>query len=494
MKKLNLLLVLGILLTQVAYNQITFYTQLDDGNYHAPADILIKSDGNILFCSPFYLEGEVGNTLICEVNNYGEIVNEWTYINNGLESLVGRRMIELGDHIFLFGDGLQNQSGIYKKFVSMRKFDLQFNELEKFSYHVDGINPGRLVPGRVQYRDSIFHVVGSAQTSARETPIYLKISNTGSQLHSAYYSSSVQVDMWPQDFYISPGSGNLNIICHDWFSPTWAHLYEFDTGMSIVSDLPINMNGSGMAMLGYKVFKESDSTFFLAYNFWDLDEKSSMVSRFDMDGNSLNEFKFECHEDSASWIAHLNGMDTLQDGNLLLCTTWNMKNGWSILQGSTKIVLFKLRPTLELIWQRFLFGEEGGYEAYGVKAHSDGGFVVLGTYNPTPPTNPDIKEVFLMKTDSEGLLTGINENKQQIKTTEAILYPNPASDILNIEFSQVYQNATFQLMDIGGKIVLEKQLNSNFQSINITAIPAGTYVYRIFNEDGLDERGKVVVE
>jgi hypothetical protein len=49
-------------------------------------------------------------------------------------------------------------------------------------------------------------------------------------------------------------------------------------------------------------------------------------------------------------------------------------------------------------------------------------------------------------------------------------------------------------MDIGGKVVLEKELGTNYQSINISTIPAGTYVYRIFNKEGLDERGKVVVE
>ena len=58
----------------------------------------------------------------------------------------------------------------------------------------------------------------------------------------------------------------------------------------------------------------------------------------------------------------------------------------------------------------------------------------------------------------------------------------------------LYKKATFRLMDISRKLVLEKQLTANRQSINILAIPAGTYVYRIFNEKGLDERGKVVVE
>jgi hypothetical protein len=48
-------------------------------------------------------------------------------------------------------------------------------------------------------------------------------------------------------------------------------------------------------------------------------------------------------------------------------------------------------------------------------------------------------------------------------------------------------------MDIGGKLILEKKLSANQQAVDISAITAGTYVYRIFNNKGLDERGKVVV-
>ena len=105
-----------------------------------------------------------------------------------------------------------------------------------------------------------------------------------------------------------------------------------------------------------------------------------------------------------------------------------------------------------------------------------------------------VKEVFLMKTDSEGLLTGIGDNEQQIKTTEAILYPNPARDIINVEFSMLYQKATFSLTDISGKTAIVKQLTANRQTADISAIPTGTYVYRIFSNDGLDERGKILVE
>jgi len=66
--------------------------------------------------------------------------------------------------------------------------------------------------------------------------------------------------------------------------------------------------------------------------------------------------------------------------------------------------------------------------------------------------------------------------------------------MVNVEFSMLYSKATFSLTDISGKTAIVKQLTANRQTADISAIPTGTYVYRIFSNDGLDERGKILVE
>jgi hypothetical protein len=299
---------------------------------------------------------------------------------------------------------------------------------------------------------------------------------------------------------MSPGSDNLFTICQDWHiaNNSWAHFIEFDPMMSVVCDLPIIPGPLGFAMLGYKIFRESDSTFYLAHNFWDIMQPggwNSEVTKFDLNGNALNSFVFNCPEDSASWIAHYNGMDTLPDGNLILCTTFNLDKEFNVQSEPTKIMLFKLGSNLDLIWQKYFFGDEGMYEAYGVKAHPDGGIVVLGTYSPTPPNSANIKEVFLMKTDSEGNLTvGMDEYETNIKATEAILFPNPAGDFVIVDFSLLYQTATLQLTDLSGRTVLQRTLTANHQQVDISGVPAGAYFFRIFNNKGLEESGKLVVE
>jgi len=497
MKKLTISIFTVMLLSLATFSQETFFTQIDDDNFHNPMDILIKQDGNMLFCSQYQLANDSWNSIMFEVDNSGEIVNEWTFNNTGDEYLRCRRMLQLDDYIYLFGEGRKNNTAD----VSMLKFDMQLNEVVHLRNTINGVEPINLFPETAIYRDSVFHIVGLVIFSnTHTTPFYLKTSPSGFNLHSSYYNpGTTQTDLWPQGFYLSPGSDNLFTICQDWHvaNTIWAHFMVFDTTMSVISDLPLTTGSLGFIMLGYKIIRDSDSTFYLAHNYWDINQPggwNSEVTRFDLNGNTLNSFVFQCLEDSASWIAHYNGMDTLPDGNLILCTTWNLDREFNVQQEPTKIMLFKLSPTLDLIWQKYLFGEKGMYEAYGVKAHPDGGIVVLGAYSPTPSTNPDIKEVFLMKTDSDGLLTGIENEKQKITSTEAILYPNPAGEHITVDFSQLYNSATLQLVDISGKTVFKTQLTSNRQTFDISVLPAGTYLYRISNPKGLEETGKLMVE
>jgi len=493
MKKLTISIFTAMLLTLATFSQQTFYTQIKDNNFHKPWDILIKSDGNMLFCS-YYEKNNDSKSSIYELDDTGEIINEWTFTGTNLERFECTQLLEVNNHLYLFGEGQRTTQGNLDVFISMRKLDMQLNVVENHEYKFDGLSCDRLIPGRVIYRDTTFHVLSQITIGQWESPSYFKIGLSGFKHHSAYHISSIGQVLLPFDFYLSPESDNLFTVSFDWMQTLNAFgvFTEFDPQLTIVSQFPIPEK----SILSYNLLQQSDTSMYLASNKFDATnlEFSSMVNNIDRNGNVLNQFIFECNEDSASRIAHFNSLDTLADGNMILCTTHNLDEPFNVQHEPTKIMLFKLSPTLNLIWQKYLFGEKGMYEAYGVKAHPDGGIVVLGAYSPTPPTNPDIKEVFLMKTDSDGLLTGIENEKQKITSTEAIIYPNPAREQITVDFSRLYNSATLQLMDISGKTVFISQLTSNRQTIDISALPAGTYVYKIFNQKGLEETGKLVVE
>jgi len=155
-------------------------------------------------------------------------------------------------------------------------------------------------------------------------------------------------------------------------------------------------------------------------------------------------------------------------------------------------VINNLNSNLEIKWQKY-YGGDAYYLMWSMIATIDGGCLMAGTrYDYI--AQPEAKDIILIKIDSNGLVTGLNDESLPIPVREAIVYPNPASTLVTVEFSLAYQQAELQLTDISGKTVLKTQLTSNRQTIDISAIQAGTYIYRIYNQKGLEETGKLLVK
>ncbi|MDB5280976.1 MAG: hypothetical protein JWO06_51 [Bacteroidota bacterium] len=95
-------------------------------------------------------------------------------------------------------------------------------------------------------------------------------------------------------------------------------------------------------------------------------------------------------------------------------------------------------------------------------------------------------------------VTGLHKSKRiqdEPKSTSSVLwsiYPNPARNILNI-FSAVEMEATVRLFDIEGKLVLMQKLEGNNNTINVSNLPAGNYVYWIGNDQFTMMKDKVVI-
>jgi hypothetical protein len=84
--------------------------------------------------------------------------------------------------------------------------------------------------------------------------------------------------------------------------------------------------------------------------------------------------------------------------------------------------------------------------------------------------------------------SGINETSQE--WGDISIFPNPASETINITFSDMNLiNSFFTIYDSRGSIVYSNKLNSNNTLLNIEDFPAGLYYYTI-NEDN---RGKIII-
>lgn len=89
-----------------------------------------------------------------------------------------------------------------------------------------------------------------------------------------------------------------------------------------------------------------------------------------------------------------------------------------------------------------------------------------------------------------GATTGIEESSATLFN----LYPNPASDIVNIQFENDSNNEVL-IFDISGKIVLSEIVNSSSDQLDVHALTSGLYILSVKNiETGATEKIRLIIE
>lgn len=144
--------------------------------------------------------------------------------------------------------------------------------------------------------------------------------------------------------------------------------------------------------------------------------------------------------------------------------------------------LAKVNDTLGIIFEKYI-GGDAAYWLYSVAASSDGGILLAGTRENLTNDTAQI-DGYLIKLDSNGCLTNLEANSNlQIK--EALIYPNPGFDNLNIRTA--LKQCVFNMYDEAGKRVLTHDLTSRFTTLRVTGLKTGRYLYTI-------NRGNKIVE
>lgn len=64
---------------------------------------------------------------------------------------------------------------------------------------------------------------------------------------------------------------------------------------------------------------------------------------------------------------------------------------------------------------------------------------------------------------------------------EAIIYPNPTSEVLNIRTS-TFENVTYTLYDAQGKLILQDKLSAEQTPIQVSQLAQGSYSLTLSNE------------
>lgn len=116
----------------------------------------------------------------------------------------------------------------------------------------------------------------------------------------------------------------------------------------------------------------------------------------------------------------------------------------------------------------------------------DKGYVFAGFFAPNPAVGgTGTEDIWLVKTDSTfcegffncGYPSGI-ESSSQVESLINV-YPNPAKDILYIEFTNSIEKSRIEIYDAFGKLVLNEDISTQNPSLNIQQLSSGIYFYKV---------------
>jgi hypothetical protein len=89
-------------------------------------------------------------------------------------------------------------------------------------------------------------------------------------------------------------------------------------------------------------------------------------------------------------------------------------------------------------------------------------------------------------------LGGGNIKQNLFSTLKANAFPNPATEVLNIELNEEFAGKVV-VYNLSGSLILEENINGKLHQINTSTLATGNYIYKLMNENTIFAQGKFVV-
>lgn len=161
---------------------------------------------------------------------------------------------------------------------------------------------------------------------------------------------------------------------------------------------------------------------------------------------------------------------------------------------SDGLLIVKIDSALNTIWQKHIECTAAAMRLINMHLTDDGGVLILYE-EQVSITGADLKNSKLMKIGPNGEVTSIIDLGKQISKQAVNIFPNPATKEINLILKQPNQQiAHLSIIDIQGKIVLQKQINDKQAKLDVSSLCKGVYIVEGYTSKGKGFNGKFVRE
>lgn len=455
----QLLIIFSITLTLTAFGQTTFEYRLESTINHWPRNIVEQDEEFII-----NIWQERTSTLLIKIDNNGVLIDSVGFYNPEGICILGNLIN--ADSNYIIGLGTYTLDTLeYLWFVKLNS-DLSIIE-EKFHYIKD--YKGYEVPAIINKDGNIIMATTIEMAFLDFKSCVIELDQNGEIVLYKEYESPGML----QNFY-------------DILEDTINDLYKifalrtFERSMSIINlDSKFNIDNQSYVW----DWEEQNSAKWISQNRYILSAKYQISSTCDMKIIKLTDADEEIgsivigEEDMFENPGITKNMDFINPNEIYFAGMKGYTWPEPYLTFPNWLMLCKLDSSLNVEWQR-TYGGDANYSLYTVLATSDGGFIMsAGRYDHN--IQDEELDVFILKVDSDGLITGLSE--ATLDNEQAVVFPNPASDCINFKTSLDINN--IEIYSLLGQFVMNVKEVHN--SINISFLDNGVYFLKIHTTDGV---------
>ncbi len=417
-----------------------------------------------------------------KLNQAGEILLEKEFIlpDTALKFFT---TVLLPDTNYLLIGGFGNDT--LQSIIGM-KTDEMFVELSR-KYYLMPSDYSWLQEVKVYQCDNKIYFFGNTWNPDTDGDLYIySISYNGDSLNSRIFEINAPQHLWAM--LDKKDHVGFNFYCSGYFpsknfpkTRAPSKLVTVDSLFNIISivEVPGELYWQNSA----KWYNENEYLLTGRYNTGD--DFLMGILKLDTADNILASNYFGPRPDTINLPAPNHNVDFISQDDIFFAGTINVNAlQFPYQEDPSWIMLARLDSNLNVKWERY-YGGDAFYCVYDIKATSDGGCIMACIrYDHTIQ---DYEwDVYILKVDSDGLVTSIDD-QNHIPISEAILYPNPGNDALNIRTG--IPDARIEMFDINGHLILSKEIKNHFESVNTSSLPSASYIYRICRNTDLIQSG-----
>ena len=470
--KYLLLLVFTIFFFQKVFPQNTFELIVNKDNTQRNTSIIVDNEDNYIALS---VENDYFKPLIIKINSYGKVIDS-LFLD---EEYTAFDLISVGDNrIIVTGGKISGE--IEDTYLWVMEIDNDLNIIwEKIilkGHKLQRIN------AKINSKGNLILYGGVTKPDGNYGLSLLEITLNGELLKTLIYGNET-IPILVFDFLEKKdSSGYYTFQFHD------SCILDIDTNFSIKSKrryLPAFSDGLHMFSNSNNTLWLTDSTYLLS--------GLKANDKFDLsliiaDTNHYFLFQYYYETQNYDMVAFWDNLSFIEKDNIYFLGTLN--SSFDPYETTpNQMILFNFNDTLGLNWQKTI-GGDAYYNATNIIATQDGGCLIAATRSDA--SNYHDYDMYFLKLDSLGNITHINGTPQKI--SDFAVYPNPATNFINIKKGVQIEQAEFVLYNSAGQIVLQSALNEDITSLNISNLQIGVYIYNILENGQVVDRGETIVQ